>query len=87
MVIGDVGFVGPPGEDGVVEIGFSVIPSYRGRGIATEAVRALSRWGLSQPTVLSILARCEPGNGPPSMFSRTSDSFPTASAMVGYGGA
>ena len=64
MVIGDVGFVGPPGEDGVIEIGFSVIPSYRRRGIATEAVRALSRWGLSQPAVLSILARCESGNGP-----------------------
>ena len=25
---------------------------------------ALARWGLNQPAVLSILARCEPGNGP-----------------------
>jgi RimJ/RimL family protein N-acetyltransferase len=41
-----------------------VTPGYRGRGIATEAVRALARWALNQPAVLSILARCEPGNGP-----------------------
>jgi ribosomal-protein-alanine N-acetyltransferase len=63
-VIGDVGFLGPPGEDGSIEIGYGVIPSYRGRGIATEAVRALAHWGLNQPAVLSIVARCEPGNGP-----------------------
>lgn len=64
MVIGDAGFMGPPGGDGIIEIGYSVIPGYRGRGIATEAVRALARWGLNQPAVLGILAHCEPGNGP-----------------------
>ena len=64
MVIGDVGFMGPPGDDGTIEIGYSVTPGYRGRGIATEAVRELARWGLNQPAVLSILARCESGNGP-----------------------
>lgn len=64
MVIGDVGFMGPPGADGTIEIGYSVTPGYRGRGIATEAVGALARWGLNQPAVLSILARCEPDNGP-----------------------
>ena len=64
MAIGDVGFMGPPGGEGTIEIGYSVIPGCRGRGIATEAVRALARWGLNQPVVLSIVARCEPGNGP-----------------------
>ena len=63
-VIGDAGFMGPPGADGAIEIGYSVTPSYRGRGIATEAVRALACWGLNQPAVLSILARCESGNAP-----------------------
>lgn len=64
MVIGDVGFMGPPEAEGTIEIGYSVTPGYRGRGIATEAVRALARWGLNQPGVLSILARCESGNDP-----------------------
>jgi [ribosomal protein S5]-alanine N-acetyltransferase len=64
MVIGDVGFMGPPGEEGIIEIGYSVIPGYRGRGFATEAVRALTRWGLNQPAVISVVAHCEPGNGP-----------------------
>jgi len=34
------GYVGPP-RDGVVEIGYSVVPSMQRRGIATQAVREL----------------------------------------------
>lgn len=63
-VIGDVGFMGPPGEDGTIEIGYSVTPGYRRRGVATEAVRALARWGLNQPAVRGIVAHCEPDNAP-----------------------
>jgi RimJ/RimL family protein N-acetyltransferase len=61
-VIGDVGFMGPPGDDGTIEIGYSVIPGFRGRGIATEAARAVARWGLEQPKVVCVVARCEPDN-------------------------
>ena len=39
-VVGSVGYKGPP-EDGVVEIGYSVVPSWQRRGLATEASRAL----------------------------------------------
>jgi RimJ/RimL family protein N-acetyltransferase len=39
-VVGTGGYVGPP-EDGTVEIGYSVVPSWQRRGIATEASRAL----------------------------------------------
>jgi RimJ/RimL family protein N-acetyltransferase len=42
-VVGDIGFMGPPGADHTVEIGYSVIPDRRGRGYATEATRALVR--------------------------------------------
>jgi ribosomal-protein-alanine N-acetyltransferase len=38
-VVGMGGFTGPP-CDGEVEIGYQVAPPYRGRGIATAAVRA-----------------------------------------------
>jgi len=41
-VVGDIGFMGPPGEDGSVEIGYSVIPDRRGRGYASEVVRVLN---------------------------------------------
>ena len=34
------GYVGPP-VDGVVEIGYSVVDAYQGRGVASELVRAL----------------------------------------------
>ena len=64
VVIGDVGFGGPPGDAGTLEIGYSVVPGQRGQGIATEAVRALAAWGLSQPAVLAIVAHCEPDNEP-----------------------
>jgi RimJ/RimL family protein N-acetyltransferase len=40
MVVGSVGYKGPP-RDGLVEIGYSVIPSCQRRGLATEACRAV----------------------------------------------
>lgn len=44
VVIGGVGFFGAP-EQGQTEIGYGVVPSRRGRGYATEAVRLLSSLG------------------------------------------
>jgi len=39
LAIGGLGFFGPPG-DGRVELGYGLVPSARGRGYATEALRA-----------------------------------------------
>jgi Acetyltransferases, including N-acetylases of ribosomal proteins len=39
-IVGGAGFHGPP-ENGVVEIGYGVVPSVRGQGFATEAARRL----------------------------------------------
>lgn len=39
-LVGSVGYKGPP-HDGVVEIGYSVVPSWQRLGLATEASRAL----------------------------------------------
>jgi ribosomal-protein-alanine N-acetyltransferase len=60
-VVGDVGFLGPP-EDGLVEIGFSVLPDRRRRGYATEAVRTLLDWVLQQPGVRGVVARSDADN-------------------------
>jgi [ribosomal protein S5]-alanine N-acetyltransferase len=37
VVVGDIGFHGPPGTDQTVEIGYSVVPAWRGRGVARRA--------------------------------------------------
>lgn len=41
LAIGGLGFHGPADDDGSVTIGYGLIPSVRGEGYATEAVRAL----------------------------------------------
>ena len=40
LAIGGLGFSGPPDDEGAVEIGYGLVPSARGLGLATEAVRA-----------------------------------------------
>lgn len=37
--VGGFGFFGPPDEEGSVEFGYGLVPSARGAGLATEAVR------------------------------------------------
>jgi ribosomal-protein-alanine N-acetyltransferase len=59
-VIGDGGFKGPP-KAGRVEIGYSIVPAFRSRGFATEAVRALCAWAFGQG-VVEILAETGAGN-------------------------
>lgn len=63
-VVGDIGFHGPPDEDGTVEVGYSVVPSRRRRGYASEATTALVAWAHLQPTVSTVVAGCDPENKP-----------------------
>jgi ribosomal-protein-alanine N-acetyltransferase len=57
-LVGDIGFTGRSDEDGEVEIGFNVLPAYRGNRYASEAVSALSRWALEQRGVECVEAAC-----------------------------
>jgi RimJ/RimL family protein N-acetyltransferase len=41
VVVGDIGFHGPPGPDQTVEIGYSVVPAWRGRGVARLACKLI----------------------------------------------
>ena len=58
VLIGDIGFKGAPDASGTVEVGYSVLPGWRGRGYATEAVRALTGWAVQQPEVRRVTADC-----------------------------
>lgn len=41
VLIGEGGYKGQPDASGMAEIGYAIIPEYRGRGLATEAARGL----------------------------------------------
>lgn len=56
ILVGVGGFFGPPDGEGTVELGFTVLPAYRGRGHATEMVCTLVDHALSQPAVERIVA-------------------------------
>lgn len=78
-LVGDIGFTGRTDDDGEVEIGFNVLPAYRGNRYASEAVGALARWALGQPRVTCVEAACARGDGLSTLvferagFSRVAD--------------
>ncbi|MGW9450968.1 GNAT family N-acetyltransferase [Streptomyces sp. NPDC055632] len=41
LAVGGIGFHGPPDEVGVVTVGYGIVPGARGKGYASEALRAL----------------------------------------------
>lgn len=59
--IGGVDFHGPPDEDGGVTIGYGLVPSARGNGYASEALRALLAFARSQG-VGSVVGDTDTGN-------------------------
>lgn len=61
-VAGEVGLV--PAEPGpqLVEVGWWTGPAFRGRGVATRAVRLVARWAMSDLGVSTLVARCKLGN-------------------------
>jgi ribosomal-protein-alanine N-acetyltransferase len=65
LLVASIGFKGPPAaSQGAVEIGYSVLPAYQGRGFASELAGAMSAWALSQPGVLEVRATVDVGNTP-----------------------
>jgi RimJ/RimL family protein N-acetyltransferase len=62
-LVAGAGYLGPP-LDGVVEIGYSVVPEARGRGFATEMVQALADRALSVDGVHTVIAHTLASNTP-----------------------
>jgi ribosomal-protein-alanine N-acetyltransferase len=68
-VIGHAGFHGPPGVNGkrdaeAVELGYEVFPTFRARGLATEAAGALIGWARERHGVRRFIVSIAPGNDP-----------------------
>lgn len=61
LVVGGIGFAGPP-EHGEVEVGYGIVPSRQRRGYATEAVLVMAALAWRHPAVTAVMASTEPGN-------------------------
>ena len=61
LVVGGIGFFGPP-DDGTVEIGYGIVPSRQGRGYATEAVAEMLSMAWSEPYVVAVTAETDADN-------------------------
>ncbi|MDW6063191.1 GNAT family N-acetyltransferase [Streptomyces sp. FXJ1.4098] len=58
LTVGSLGLFWPPSE-GILEIGYGIVASRRGRGYATEATRALAEFALTAPDVHTVSATVE----------------------------
>ncbi|MGH4029238.1 GNAT family N-acetyltransferase [Actinomycetota bacterium Odt1-20B] len=61
LAVGSIGLFWPPSE-GVLEIGYGIVASRRGRGYAPEATQALAEFALTAPDVHTMSATVEPSN-------------------------
>ncbi|GIF02544.1 GNAT family N-acetyltransferase [Actinoplanes siamensis] len=62
FVVGHGGFHGPPDEDGVVEVAYSVAPEHRRKGYAKAMLRALLERADADPRVTAVRASIRPDN-------------------------
>jgi len=60
LVIGNLGFKGPPGEGGTVEIAYGIAPVFQGRGYATEAAQTGIRFAFADARVSIVRAHTLP---------------------------
>jgi RimJ/RimL family protein N-acetyltransferase len=62
LVIGTIGFFGPPDPAGDAMIGYGLVPAARGFGYATEALRGIVEFASAQSSARKIVADTERGN-------------------------
>ena len=57
-----IGFKGPANAEGEVELGYGFDAPYQNRGLATEAVAAMTKWAFAQPGVATVTAETDYAN-------------------------
>lgn len=60
VLIGAVGYKGPPSPDGTVELGYGIVKDYQRKGYASEAVRGLVSRAFAVPEVRRVIAETPP---------------------------
>jgi ribosomal-protein-alanine N-acetyltransferase len=55
-IVAELGFKGPPGKSGEIEIGYGTLPEYQGKGYMTAAVGRMIAWAEQQQDINAILA-------------------------------
>jgi ribosomal-protein-alanine N-acetyltransferase len=61
-LVGSGGYLGPPDEQGRVEVGYSILPAWQAQGYATEITKALVDRALSDSDVRLVLAHTRADN-------------------------
>ena len=69
-MVGHAGFHGPPNENGMVEMGYTIFPEFRGRRFATEVAQRLIDFAKENGAKL-IRASVSPDNAPSLAMTRT----------------
>ena len=82
QVVGTIGFLLLP-EEGDVEVSYSIVPSRRERGYATEALTMLARHALDQKTVSRVIAHTEPENDASQALLLTAGFIPVETPGLG----
>ncbi len=62
VVVGHAGYHGPPDDDGMVEVAYSVDPAYRRQGYARAMLYELLRRANAEPGVRTVRATISPDN-------------------------
>jgi len=62
VIVGDIGFKGAPGKEGMIEISYNTYPDFYNRGLMTEAITGIKFWAFRQPGVESIIAQTKKSN-------------------------
>ena len=59
-LVGAVGAIAPPSDGGTIEVGYSILEQFFGRGYATEALRGFLNWAWQQPGLHKVIADTYP---------------------------
>ena len=61
-IVGHAGFHGPPDQNGMVEVGYTIHPDYRRRGYASAALGALISYAANDIDTKTVRASVSPDN-------------------------